>query len=592
VYLPAAQDWRLSLSYNQNNNIYYWRGAAAVKNTFGKGFFSINDNFDISRITTGFSGDKWKDINQFIAQVSYPLAENVTAIMRSESNYLTDRQSGFLNNISEHAVISELPVFFANRIAVTPLLGFTWDKRVETPDKGLQKGLDIALYETHFGEYYGRAEGSLKSERLDNRHNSSRNIHISVRRSFYGEASDTLSFSSNRLSRDYYVSATGDLESRMEKVQKFSNVLDYNLSRWSVLFVQTDFSRTNVDITSLNESENAQRRTRKDDSRYVNLVLQMRKGTHRSRLHFSYDMARQRYKSISGAQQVFGALPFDIPDNDGVTIELGGLFSGKITRRQEYNLETFIEKYRFDTPSASNYDDHDEFRFGFKSRYSYAMTPRLSVTFNALASLNHLVYVFRQRSADNNWNRIFQTGSLVEFKSRSGIRLTGKYGVLANYIVYDFDDSFSQIRSFVFRKFSADHTFIFPLTPKGTLDAKFQINLEENGLLRWDQFIQNILIDRKIVVASIAYDYQWSPRIHILPEYSTFRRTERRGTAAGLNAPNPRLSSFTDNSVMLGFTYQVKPSARLNFKASKRFIKRGSVRDEFQYVDLSINWLF
>ncbi|GAG53498.1 unnamed protein product, partial [marine sediment metagenome] len=126
------------------------------------------------------------------------------------------------------------------------MLGVKWDKRIETPDKGFMQGLDVALYETRLGEYYGELQGHLINERLDDRRNSTRQLNISINRSFHGEASDTLNFNVNRQRRDYYISATGDLESRKEKLQKISNLLNYNLLSWGALRIQSDVSSGSV----------------------------------------------------------------------------------------------------------------------------------------------------------------------------------------------------------------------------------------------------------------------------------------------------------------------------------------------------------
>lgn len=590
-YYPPSKDWRMALSYNQDNNIYYWRGEAGFSRQIGNGTISFIDNFDINRITTRFADDKWKDINDLNANLSYPVFENISFVLKGTSNYISDLQSGFLNNILEHTVSTELPVIAWNSVSINPQFGYKWDKRISKPDKGFRKGLDISVIETKVGDYYGRAQGRLFSENLDGRVNNVRNLNVSVHRTFYGETSDTLTFNQNRMRHDYYVSEAGDLQSRRENGRRISNILYYSLWQKGLVRIQSELSKTAVDILSFRKDQETQKLTRNYDNSLLNVILSVKVRDHTAKLHFNYDNSKQRNENITIKKLVWG-LPFDAQDYNEQKIEIGGSLNGKISKKHSYVVETFIEKFRYDTPSESDYDDHDELRFGFNSLNSYSFNPRLTLSVNTLVSLNHLVYIFEQRSADNNWNRIFEAGTQVDYNNPGGIRFTGKYKVLANYVDYDYDDIFIQVSSFVFRKFSMDHVFSLPVTEKGELFVKFQVDFEENGMLKWKEFIQNVLIDRKIIIGQINYDYKWSSKFHIKPGFSTFKRTEKNNLAAGTNRQQSRLWSVTNNGVILSLEYMVSPSAQLRFNASKRFIKRGSIKENFRLVDLAVNWLF
>jgi len=590
--LTRPGDWRTILSYNQENNIYFWRGGTVVNKPVGSGFLRISNTFDINRITVSGAGDKWKDMNQFNASLSYPVSSFASAVIRAQSNYLSDRQSGFLNNITENTVSAELPLLFKNRISLSPALGYKWDKRIDSPDKGVRTGLDVAMYETRLGEYYGELQGNFAQENLDDRRNYMRNLVVSVNRSFSDGAADTLQFYANDMRRDYYTSAAGDLESRKENLKRIVNNLYYNISSRANLYINTDLSLGNVDILSIRRDSNSQRRSRKDERALIDITLDTSAGGHRGKIFFKFDRAVQDYENLSDEGQVWGSVPFDVPDNTGTRIELGGRFDGSITPKQHYVVESFVERYRFDTPSSENFDDHDELRFGFNGRYRYTFNQRLSVTMSSLVSLNHLVYIYKERSADNNWNRIFKAGTAVSYKAPSGFSLTGNYSVLANYVDYDFDQKFALVRSFVFRKFSLDHAAEIPATLRGTIYLALKVDLEENGLLRWNKFLQNVLIDREIIVGSIRYKYCWTETVSIEPGYSIFQRNEERTQSTTVSGRGSRLTSIKDNGVMLTLNYRVKPSAEITFTGSKRFVRRGEKKEYFNHIDLGINWTF
>ncbi|MFC1731845.1 hypothetical protein ACFL6I_16120 [candidate division KSB1 bacterium] len=579
------------LSYNRDNNIFFWSGSAAVRGQVGNGLFSIVNDFDINRITAVKSGDKWKDNNQLDAELAYPFFDMMIPVFKVHSTYFADRQSGFLNNITENSISTEVPLNIGRVAALKPVVGYKWDKRIASPDDGVMQGLDAELYETRIGEYFGRVQGFLRNEKLDERVNRSQNLSVIVNRSFSVNAADTLSFNINRLRRDYYISATGGLESRRESIKRLANNLKYNLSEWGSVHIQAHVSSRDVDFSAITGDMNGSLRSRNELQTYLNMVTNIDLGRQRGALYIKYERNDQEHDTVTGMDVVYGMVPFDTRDNEGLVVELGGRLSGNVGRSHGYSVESFIEKFQYNTPSESNNDDHDQLRFGVKGAYSYMLSPTLILEVNSFVDLNHLVYIYQERSADNNWNRIIQAGTGVVYAQPSGVTVSGKYSVLANYVDYDFDDRFAQIRSFIFRRFSMDYNVTYPFRQKGEFHANLQVSMEENGLLQWDQFLQNRIIARKIAVGNLQYAYRWTENCTLTPGFTFFRRfeTQNQATFSGLSR---RLSSIRDNGVTLTVEYRVTPSAQIHLHAARRFINRGVEKEEFRYIDLSINWLF
>lgn len=591
--MPIAQpDWRFALSYNQDNNIYFWKGNAQFSRQFGGGFLKVDNSFDINRITTTGTKDKWKDINRFNAEYTRPVTGNISTVVKAQSSYLTDRQTGFLNNISENSLTASLPILFRENILVSPIAGFKWDKRIDTPDHGLVYGADLTMRNLRLGEYYSQVRGNYLQESLDERNNHNRSISLTIHRQFSEMAHDTLKFNAGDIRRDYYTSAAGELESRNENVKRVLNDLYYQMSSWGRMKIHSDFQLNSIDILSLRRESGSQRRTRNDTHVKTDIEMDVQFGSQTGKLFFRYDRTEQNYENLSENGQVWGSVPFDIPDNTGTKVEIGGTFEGMVASSQRYRFETYVENFRFDTPSDENYDDHDEFRIGYKAEYAYALNERLTVSVNSLVSLHHLVYIFKERSADNNWNRVFQAGSRVDYTRASGFRISGNYSVLANYVDYDFDNVFVQHRSFVFRKFSLDHSAVVPVSIKGSLKLNFRLDLEENGQLSWRDFLQNVLLDREVIYGSVKYDYKWSKHLTLTPGYMLFRRNEARARGGGIVDSGWLMNKIEDNGIALDLKYQVRPSASVNCSISKRFVTRGGNKEHFQYVDLGIDWLF
>jgi hypothetical protein len=581
-----------SINYNQSNNIYYWKGIASVKKYIGKGMLSVNNSVDINRIKLKSLDDRWKDSNRFSAQYLLPVNNMATSIFTLRSTYLSDRQTGFLNNIRENTLNVQVPLKIRKGMTITPSAGYKADKRIDRTDSGPQFGINLLFPEQNLGKYTTEAQGQFLSENLSVRNNNNRNVIVSVFRSFTEGATDTLIYNNSFQRRDYYIKLAGDLETRKEATQTVTNKLHYAVNERTQLRVKTEFTTADVGIFTVTSENNTSTRKREDRKILIDTALVVSKKKHLGALSFIIQDSQQRYRTSRDDDFILGFVPFTSPDNDRRKIGLGFSADGSFFKNDSYNLKGYVEKMKYDTPSDENFDDRDELRYWVQSIYSFNFNPKIRVSVQSLASFDHLVYIFGERSADNNWNRIFQVRSEIKYISPTGFNANGRFSVLANYVDYDFNETFTRVRSFVFRRFSMYQSVNYPLTRKGKIEASLQIDLEENGLLRWKDFIQSILIDRTIVSGSFQYAYRLTPSIQITPGLQIFSRSETNHQIRVLNEFQKRFSKINDTGVTLAIHYRVNDTSLITLNSSKRFVSRGGVREEFQYVDMSVNYLF
>ena len=117
-------------------------------------------------------------------------------------------------------------------------------------------------------------------------------------------------------------------------------------------------------------------------------------------------------------------------------------FSFFFNNNDRLDLQFNFIKYQFDTPDMDhNHDDRDETRFVGLVRYLHHLNPLLSLEFAGYVNLFHKTYIFRQQSANNNWNRIYRIQASVNY-NYDNFRNTLRTEVLANYTAYDFDHLF------------------------------------------------------------------------------------------------------------------------------------------------------
>jgi len=169
-----------------------------------------------------------------------------------------------------------------------------------------------------------------------------------------------------------------------------------------------------------------------------------------------------------------------------VTLTGNIFFSPSLRNRFEIAGSTSLFKY--DTPSSENTDDRDELNIIAYVSHRYNNLVNLLLITSVDLNLYHTVYIFAQKSANNNWNRILRFTSKSFFTPFKNFRTINTISVLANYTVYDFEDILSSVKSFSFRQFNAKDSTILNFSPEVGIRIYGELKLYERGELNWKEF--------------------------------------------------------------------------------------------------------
>ncbi len=172
-------------------------------------------------------------------------------------------------------------------------------------------------------------------------------------------------------------------------------------------------------------------------------------------------------------------------------------FSWQLSAKDILSSRLAISRFQYDTPDLKNYDDRDEFRATAIFGLSHRFNPELKMNIKTRTNLHHLVYIFNQRSANNRWNRILQVSTNLNYTPKEFIRLGQNVEVQANYTNYDFEDIQSQIRSFVYRKYTISDSVTIGKLGGVQINLFHRMEFEENGRLFWDNFSEELLLNRR-----------------------------------------------------------------------------------------------
>jgi hypothetical protein len=164
-------------------------------------------------------------------------------------------------------------------------------------------------------------------------------------------------------------------------------------------------------------------------------------------------------------------------------------FSGNINFSDSDKLlfSLLQNKLRYDTPSEENFDDRDEILSIVRLRYSKLLTPFFEAFVSTEGTYSHIVYLFSERSSNNNINRVLKLATGGNYFGKN-VSSSNTFEVSANYTVYDFEDLNPNFKSFSFRQFTAIDSSKITIFKDLYLNIFGYLKLSQQGDFKWNSF--------------------------------------------------------------------------------------------------------
>ncbi len=206
---------------------------------------------------------------------------------------------------------------------------------------------------------------------------------------------------------------------------------------------------------------------------------------------------------INGANEIFYDLRMQQEERKNNTSRLGYITLGgnyELTSCDKFSFSAFHRKLTYDTPSEENFDDRDElltmFRFTYTRKFSYLF----KMNFNLEASQNHVVYIFAERSSNNNIKRILKFSADGIY---AGKNVTSKNTaeISANYTVFDFEDLLQNFQSFAYRQVLFRDSSSVNFSKNFGFRFFGYLKLAEQGEFDWNDFAEKPFQFRKEIFA-------------------------------------------------------------------------------------------
>lgn len=130
---------------------------------------------------------------------------------------------------------------------------------------------------------------------------------------------------------------------------------------------------------------------------------------------------------------------------DQETVELFAKNESKLTQNQTLQTSGTLSILRFDTPET-NFDDRDELYTALDIEHRYTTSQSFETSLLFSAETYHRVFLFSQRSMENNWRRSLRLQPGIIWFPTPSFRWFNQFLVRANYTVYDYTDADGTVR--------------------------------------------------------------------------------------------------------------------------------------------------
>jgi hypothetical protein len=585
----------LRLGFRQDFNNYVWDTSylylSPVQN---KHQFRISESYRTNLLKTSSQTDKWKDDNQFQLEYFYPIKPWLKTAFLLESTIYSDRQSGFFNNYDTHSLNLGFVGTPKNRLQIKGYLGLKSDERYEKRSNGFHYQIQSFSEPFQLSDYTNQFNLDFRGDEFRGRNNQDLLFRYDIKREFHKNTYDSLSYQLGYRKNIYFISQDGNLESRIERGNNFSNLLNYQINdklSWRLLTLI--FSKSSsVDQIISNASTGT--RKRQDTGILWESYVNWQARRIKTRIGYIYNSQNQEFQTSKSVQisPTIGSL--GIPDNGSKTNSLRFYSGLQLSRKDSLFARFFVSRFQYDTPDSNNFDDRDEFRTTAILGYSHQFSPSLQIGFEALTNLHHLVYIFNERSANNKWNRILQLGTKIKYSPNQNVLWKQRAQVLANYTNFDFEEEQTQIRSFVFRKFTLTDSLLLGSLNNIQIQLFHRLELEENGRLFWNDFAEELLLNRQNNFLTFGIQFPLIGNLFLYNGISGYFRNEWRYKQ---NIPGKTIKKKQGDFISYG--PQIKLFLLNNYRQNAFVsISRFRVKtpaDQIYFInqiDLRANWFF
>jgi hypothetical protein len=578
-----------TLRFERNLNTYLWNFKADYAQHNDEFSADFHDRYGSSFIRR--DQNSRRDEHTVWLNASQRLSSLLSADVEASSFILSDNQSLGVSNAALHSGLVGLSIRPVSHFSFTPLVGFRFDRQQDKKDQGWNYKLLSETDTLDFGGYETQGSMRLNVSNLSPRYFRNNAAQVFMQKSFIEGSLDSLriQWSNNRW--DFYVPAdsfvqkeygvSSNIRSRVDENIGVSNSILYGIGKKLSAVVQTLIESRTIGnayhykslsqptTIPYNITVQEQRLEGGVDLNYQdsgNLIgsVGIRLGE-RDEKH-----VLEKIEGVDKNIQENRAQQEQRLDNTARRTTLHGSVWMPLTPGDHLSLESSAGILRYDTPDSTNNDDRDELLINLTARETHRWSESLEMNIVAEATLSHIVYLFKERSANNNWNRIFRLSPELTFTPFSRLHVFNAFEVLANYTVFDFELLVPTVKSYLYRQFAFLDSTSYDMSSKIGFDFFFHVRIYERGELRWLEFSERPQQYVREITFSPAIRYMIYGKLVCAVGFRSFAQNRFRYDAGARISDGNYLSYGPTTSIQL----TLSADSRLEIQGWKEFQKQ------------------
>lgn len=605
---PALADSnRARIGFERNINTYNWN--------FDGNFFH-HDTFATTRIADRFTSSliqgsfvSFRDENTFGMSLSHDLSQQFALTGEAQSYVLSDNQSLDISKAGVHTLVGGISYKPLPNIFFTPMAGIRYDVQQGKEDNGFNYNILFGTDTINTEGYRASMNGQLNQSDLHPRRFGNNNAQISVATDFSEESSDSLRvrWSDNRW--DFYIPAdsmlqktfgvTSNIRTRSDRSYGFQNYLQYNVGNG--FFAQL---RGSVESRSIDNNFRYKILTDPNSIQFNTTVQQFtingggyirylsRQFSSMVGMEIGERDEKHLIETIDGIDhnvQLTNAKKESRLDNTGLHTTVRNTTRMVVSSADTVLFNGSIGLFRYDTPDSLNTDDRDEQSINASFREMHRFNESFSASLTAEVSLTHVVYLYKDKSANNNWNRIFRLSPELLYTPSKKFRMYNAFEVLANYTVFDFEFLIPSVQSYSFRQVAFLDSTSYDITQKVQVGLLGHVRIYERGELHWDEFSERPQQYVEEVTFSPEIRYYYHERWYFAAGFRSF--AQKRFSYVGTNRVYD--GTFLSAGPTTHIAIRLSPRSQIEIKGWKEFQQQsGKKIQEFSNVTMNVRYLF
>ena len=429
-------------------------------------------------------------------------------VATTSSLVVSDNQSIDLGRLAQHKGLLGLG-YGSGSWNFGVLGGYEVDAQESEHDQGPAFDASLGTSSLHVQELEATFQTDWTKSFLGRRTPEQQNAALSLKRDFGGGDSDSLVLHYSGQRREFYTTADPGVQSlysinhnifrRDAASYDVSNQLTYHMGQSTAIAVRGTVQNRTIDRAFIYKNflqpSSITLDTRIQELLFGGAVSLSTKVSDwmRGDMGMSFQEKDERF-AVIGLQEVPSSI-IQSQEQSAKRLEytsqrtsVWGMIVSDLSALDQLTLDGSASILRYDTPDSLNTDDRDELLLAMTLRENHYFNQYLSVGIEANVTLNHLVYIDRLQSANNNWNRVFSFSPRISLRPVQWLRSDNVGEVSANYTVYDFEEQVASVKSFSFRQASWSDSTTVVLNHRVDFGFSGTVRVYERGILKWKEF--------------------------------------------------------------------------------------------------------